>query len=250
MGYVLSAGKMWNSGYRYIGICQTVLLLIVLLSLPMWKERKRTEPGSNATGADHVLSLREIVQIPGAKEVLFSFFCYCTIEQTTNLWAGSYLVLNRGFSEDQAAKWASMFCLGITIGRAASGFVAMKLNDTQMIRLGEIIIAFSIGILLLPMGQYGGPAAFVLMGLGCAPIYPCIIHSTPAHFGKDKSQALVGVQMASAYIGTCLMPPLFGILANALNIAVLPVFLLIVLAIMAYVYGKLVKKTEDGRITG
>lgn len=244
MGYVLSSGQDWPMGYRYIGLLQIVLTAILLLSLPLWKSR----PVSTEETADHeaakALSLRQILAISGAKEVLTTFFCYCALEQTTGLWASSYLVLHRGISATDAATFASLFYLGITAGRAISGFLTMKLNNSQLIRLGMTFITAGIVILSLPLGSFSALIGLILIGLGCAPVYPCIIHSTPTLFGAERSQALIGVQMATAYIGTCLMPPLFGLIANHISVALFPFFLLAVLILMAAMYEKLLKKTS------
>ena len=105
-----------------------------------------------------------------------------------------------------------------------------------MIRMGQAIIFAGILIMLLPFGKNASLIGFSLIGLGCAPVYPCIIHSTPEHFGAERSQAIIGVQMASAYIGTCLMPPLFGLIANHISIRLLPVYLLILLVLMTYMH--------------
>ena len=188
------------------------------------------------------LTLRQIVGIPGAKEVMVCFFCYCAVEQTTTLWASSYLSIYKGMAPETAASFASMFFIGITAGRAVCGFITMKLSDTQMIRLGLVLIALGVIAMLLPGAPAVALAGLVLIGLGCAPIYPCIIHSTPDHFGADKSQAIIGVQMASAYVGSCLMPPLFGLIANNITVALLPVFLLLVLVLMAVMHELLTKR--------
>ena len=161
------------------------------------------------------------------------------------LWASSYLVLHRGLSADTAASFASLFFVGITIGRALGGFLTLKLNDTQMIRLGEGIILLGILFLFLPFGEESALTGFILIGLGCAPIYPSIIHSTPDNFGADKSQAVIGVQMASAYVGTCLMPPFFGLIANNISVSLLPLYLLLFLALMAFMHEKLLKKCSQ-----
>ncbi len=246
MGYVLSGGQGWNMGYRYIAILQIVLTAILIFSLPLWKK-----PGTDDTGRTDgekkakPLSLREIISIPGAKEIVITFFCYCALEQTTGLWASSYLMLRRGLSAETAAGFASMFFIGITAGRAFSGFLTMKLNDTQMIRLGEGLVLFGIALLFLPFG--GSTAALlglIIIGLGCAPVYPSIIHSTPEHFGADKSQAMIGVQMAFAYMGTCLMPPVFGFIANHIGIFLFPVYLLAILVLMAVMHEKMLPKVS------
>lgn len=242
MGYVLSGGQHWGLGYRWVGILQVVLSIALLLSLPMWKGQKSNDSGKNSAKEDKPLSLGEIVRIPGAREVMITFFCYCALEQTTGLWASSYLALYKGVPTQTAAFFASLFYIGITVGRALNGFLTIKFNDTQLIRLGQSIAAAGIAAMLLPLGQAVSLVGLILIGLGCAPIYPCVIHSTPAHFGAEKSQALIGVQMASAYVGTCLMPPLFGLIANNINIALLPVFLLVILAGMAFMHERLVHK--------
>ena len=243
MGYMLTAGNGWNAGYRVISILQVILTVILLCSLPLWKKRPAEIMQDGKVQTAKALSVREVLRLAGAKEILICFFCYCAIEQTTGLWASSYLTLCKGVSADTAAKFASMFYIGITVGRALSGFVTMKLNDMQMIRLGEIIIGIGVLVMFLPLGQNVSLAGLIIIGLGCAPVYPCVIHSTPAHFGADKSQAIIGIQMASAYLGTCLMPPVFGLIANHITVALLPVYLLLILAVMIVMHEVLCKKT-------
>lgn len=242
MGFALTGGNGWNMGYRYIGLLQIVLTAVLVFSLPLWKGSKTTATDFTDTSRKP-LSLPEIIRIPGAKEVMLCFFCYCALEQTTGLWASSYLTLYKGILPETAASFASLFFIGITIGRALSGFVTMKLSNVQMIRLGQVLIAVGIITMLLPGLPLFSLIGLILIGLGCAPIYPCIIHSTPAHFGAERSQAIIGVQMASAYIGTCLMPPLFGILANRITVALLPLYLLAVLLIMVLMHELLTRKT-------
>ncbi len=243
MGYALTRGMTWNSGYRIISILQVVLTAILIFSLPLWKGRPQMTAEDGQEVSPKALSLPEIMKIPGAKEVMLCFFCYCALEQTAGLWASSYLTLYKGVPAETAAGYASMFYIGITIGRALSGFITMKLNDVQMIRLGQGIIGLGVLVLLLPLGESVSLAGLILIGLGCAPIYPCIIHSTPTHFGADKSQALIGVQMACAYVGTCLMPPIFGLIANHISVALLPVFLLVILVLMVVMHEGLTRKT-------
>ena len=175
---------------------------------------------------------------------MIMFFCYCALEQTTGLWASTYLVLNQGITEETAALFGSLFYIGITVGRFINGFIAFKLNDTQMIRLGFGIIGSGILTMLLPLGNTASLIGLIFIGFGCAPIYPCVIHSTPDHFGADKSQSIVGVQMACAYIGNLCMPPLFGILANHISVALMPIYLLAILILMLIMHEQLCKKTE------
>ena len=242
MGYALSGNGFWNMGYRYIAILQIVLTAILMFSLPLWKNRTSADVKID-TEKGEPLSLKKIISIPGAKEVMVTFFFYFSVEQTTGLWASSYLVLYRGLDENTAASFASLFFVGITIGRALSGFLTLKLNDTQMIRLGQAIVAVGALFLLLPFGEGGSLAGLVLVGFGCAPIYPSIIHSTPERFGADKSQAIIGVQMASAYVGTCLMPPVFGLIANHISVSLSPLYLLLILTLMVLMHERLVKVT-------
>lgn len=244
MGFALSGGQGWNMGYRYIAFIQIALTAILIFSLPLWNKKKDSEAATKDPVERKALSLKEIMHIPGAKEVMLCFFCYCALEQTTGLWASSYLTLFKGVPAERAAGFAGMFYIGITIGRAVCGFLTIKLNDKQMIRLGQAIILIGIIAMLLPFGETISLAGFILIGLGCAPIYPCIIHSTPAHFGADKSQAIIGVQMACAYVGTCIMPPIFGWIAEHISAAVLPIYLLIILVLMAVMHELLEKKTE------
>ena len=241
MGAVLTGGATWNTGYRIISVLQIVLTAVLVFSLPKWKGQN-TSSGETVHGK--ALSLKEILAIPGAKAVMICFFCYCAIESTTMLWASSYLHLSKGVDAKTAASFAGMFCIGITIGRGINGFIAMKLKDCQMIRMGQAIILTGIIVMILPFGKTVSLIGFSLIGLGCAPVYPCIIHSTPSHFGAERSQSIIGVQMASAYVGTCLMPPLFGLIANHISIKLLPVYLLILLALMVYMHELLERKCK------
>lgn len=240
MGFALSGGLPWNSGYRWIALFQIVLTVILVLSLPLWKGRvSRVGGDAEPTGAP--LSLREVLRIAGAKEILICFFCYCALEQTAMLWASSYLHLFKGMSLEASARFGSMFLMGITIGRGLSGFLSMKLNDTQMIRLGLSLIGVGVVVLVLPLGTMVSLCGFVMIGLGCAPVYPCIIHSTPDHFGAERSQAVIGVQMAFAYMGALAMPPVMGIIANHISIALMPLYLGVFLVLMVVMHERLNK---------
>ena len=240
MALALTGGQGWNGGYRYIALIQIGLSLILFLSLPLWKGRTAdmAEGGRQDTGP---LPLREVLRIPGAKEVMLAFFCYCALESTAMLWGSSYLVLHDGLTVERAASFASLFCIGITLGRGISGFLTFRLSDTAMIRLGQGIILAGAAALLLPFGESSAVVGLVLLGLGCAPVYPCIIHSNPAHFGAERSQAVIGVQMASAYVGSCLMPPLFGLLANHISANLFPFYLLALLVLMVFMHERLVR---------
>lgn len=244
MGYTLTSGMGWNSGYRIIFVIQIILSILIFLSLPLWKNRN-SEVNKETNEKRKPMSLKDVIKIPGAKEVFICFFCYCALEQTAGLWASSYLNIYIGMSVEKAASFASMFYIGITVGRAISGFITMKLSDKKMIRLGMALILIGIVIMLIPVGSYVSLVGLIMIGLGCAPIYPCIVHSTPAHFGEDKSQAVIGVQMAFAYMGILGMPPLFGVIAKVINVSLLPIYLFIILAIMVIMHEALNKVTAN-----
>ena len=242
MGRVLAGGGPWTAGYRYIALFQIALTAVLFLSLPLWQ--KRTDETAEGGTAPQALSLGQVFRLPGAKEVMLCFFCYCALETTAGLWASSYLTLTRGVAADTAASFASLFYIGITAGRAACGFLTLKLSDTQMIRLGQGVLAVGVAALLVPGPQLLALAGLVLVGVGCAPIYPSIIHATPDHFGADRSQAVIGIQMASAYVGNLVMPPLFGLLANNITPALFPFYLLALLVLMVCMHEQLVRKTR------
>lgn len=247
MGAALSDGQGWNMGYRSIALIQIALTAVLVCSLPLWRQAKMIGDGIGDSGKleEKPLSLRQIVRIPGAREVMFTFFCYSAVEQTTGLWASSYLVMQRGVGTETAAAFASLFYIGITAGRALSGFLAAKLTDTQMIRIGQVLILCGVIMVLVPNGEISALCGLVCIGFGCAPVFPSIIHATPAHFGAGKSQALIGVQMAASYAGTCIMPPVFGLFANHIGAYLFPWYLLLVLALMILMQEKLLQKTKD-----
>jgi len=242
MGFALSGGAGWNMGYRWISLIQMALTVIIIVSLPLW--RGRGAAVGTETAGTAALTLPRILRIPGAKAAMGTCFCYCALEQTAALWTSSYLVLQKGVSPETAASFASLFYLGITAGRAAGGFLTLKFNDTQMIRLGQVIAALGVAVLLLPLGDTASLAGLMLIGLGCAPVYPSILHATPEHFGAEHSQAIIGVQMASAYAGICLMPPLFGLIANHVTPALFPCYLLAALAFMILLHESLLRHSR------
>ena len=246
IGGALTSGAGWNVGYQRVALFQVALTAVLIASLPLWRSRRTEEDGLESGGRSRALSLGQIIRIPGVRAVMVTFFCYCAMEQTAILWASSYLVLCRGVSAETAAGFAGLFCIGITVGRALSGFLTVKLSDAQMVRLGQGAAAAGIAAMLLPLGETAALAGLVLTGLGCAPVYPCLIHSTPAHFGADRSQAIIGVQMASAYVGTCLMPPVFGMVAAHVTAALFPVYLLLLLVLMAAMHESLLRSGGKG----
>ena len=248
MAYALGAGQDWSWGYRYISILQIALTAVLVFSLPLWKTRtaQDTEETTEGDGPRKPLGIRGVLAIRGAREILVMFFCYCALESTAMLWASSYMALGKGIDKTTAAMWGSLFCIGITVGRLASGFLTMKLNDPAMIRLGQALVLTGIVIMLLPLPHnIGTIAGLMVIGLGCAPIYPCVIHSTPTYFGKDKSQAIVGMQMAFAYVGSMCMPPLFGLIAQHVSVNLFPSYLVVFLALMVAMHETLRRKCGD-----
>jgi fucose permease len=229
MSAYLVNGATWTQGYRTIGIIQFCLVLVLLISLPLWS-KNAAKKHSSLTKTEKPASYRSLLVLPGLKEMLIVFFCYCTIEAVTGLWGSSYLVTRRNISPENAARWIALFYAGITIGRFISGFMSMKLTNCQMIRAGQCIIACGIAALFLPFNAILA-AVFFVIGLGCAPIFPSLIHETPENFSSKHSQVIIGMQMSSAYIGVTLMPPLFGRLAGYLDFSIFPLFLVIVLII-------------------
>lgn len=239
MSAALTGGHGWSGGYLLTALVQGLIVAVLLLSLPLWG---RPTSGNGSETETAALSLREVLTIPGAKEVMLCFFGYCALESTAGLWAASYLTLARDIPAETAAGFAALFYLGITAGRAVSGWIAPRLGDDGMIRLGLWGIGLGLAALLLPGPAAVSLAGLVIIGLGCAPIYPSIIHSTPAHFGAHRSQAVIGVQMASAYVGSMAMPPLFGLMARQITPALFPFYLLVLLGLMAWMHHRLVHK--------
>ena len=242
MSFALTGGQGWKSGYLYISLIQLVICFMVFISLPLWKKRIDNTENDATDKKRKSLSLGQIFKIPGAKAIMITFLCYCAIEVVITLWASSYLNLYRGIDAEIAAAWGSLFLVGITVGRAINGFISMKLSDTSLIRIGQGIIVLGLIMIILPFSNTLSLVGLVVTGFGCAPIYPCIIHSTPARFGADRSQAIIGVQMASAYTGTCLMPPLFGLIAEHISMGLFPVFVGILLIISIITHEALCRK--------
>lgn len=231
MSYYLTGGYGWSNGYSLVALVQLVLTTVLFISLPLWK--KETTAGSGTESSAVPLSLTQALKIKGVKYILLTFFGYCALEATTGLWASSYLVEYRGIDVETAARFASLFYMGITFGRFICGFITEKMGDKLLIRLGIIVILCGVIMIVLPgASSIFALGGLVIIGLGCAPVYPSIIHSTPSNFGQENSQAIIGIQMASAYMGSTFMPPLFGWIAGVSSIGLYPVFLIIFAILM------------------
>lgn len=253
MRRALLGSSGWHGGYRIIGLMQIVLSLILFLSLPLWKKRRLapSEAGAEEDGSSNVVSppdsrLRSLLASRGVLPYLLSFFAYCGLETTAGLWAGSFLVESRGMSPEKAAGWAAFFFIGITLGRALNGFLAMRFGDLTMSRAGMLLMAAAILLLFMPVTAVAG-AGLILLGLGAAPIFPNLIHSTPAFFGEDLSQAIIGLGMAGAYVGTLSMPALFGMISKETGLGLFPIFEVLMLLFMFLMYEKLLLSVRAER---
>lgn len=235
MGWAIGAGNGWRSGYGIISVIQIVLTVILFVSLPIWKKRGEKVDGGDGLDTETSITLRDALRLGGVKAVLLTMLAYCAFESTAGLWASTYLVNHRGVDANTAATFASLFYLGITFGRFVSGFITDKLGDKLMIRYSCFITLVGVLLIALPLGA-SLPAliGLVVAGIGGAAVYPCVIHSTPEHFGREYSHAIVGIQMASAYCGSTLMPPIFGFIAQNLHIGIYPFYLLIFVLLMLF----------------
>lgn len=241
MSYALTT-SVWQNGYRMVSFLQMGITVILLVTLPVWKVNRKAN--EQKAGQAAVIGIRGALKIKGVPQLLLGFFSYCSLESTLLLWSSSYLVGAKGVTAQKAAAFASLFCIGITAGRFLSGLVTEKLGDYNLIRIGIGILLLGCIAMILPLktdaAALGG---LVVMGLGCAPVYPSIIHATPNNFGAQNSQAIIGIQMASAYVGSTFMPPVFGLIANHISVALMPFFVLFFIVLM-YI---MVKKTFQNR---
>lgn len=216
--------RTWNDGYRAVALMQLCIAALLLVTLPVWKKAGGTAPEEKRRS----VGVHGALKIKGVPYLLAGFFGYCAAEATAMQWASTYFVAVKGLPTEDAAGLAALFYIGITAGRFMSGFAADRLGDRKMIRLGTGVLFCGIAALALPIHSHTAAiAAFVVMGIGCAPIYPCIIHSTPVNFGAESSGAIIGIQMAGAYVGSTFAPPLFGLLGSALGFSILPAYLLV-----------------------
>ena len=219
----------WNEGYRWTAYLQAAFLLICVLSLPLWKKNEETEKEETQSSA----GIAETLRVPGVLLTLAAFFAYCAGEATCFLWVPSFFAGTRpGLSDQTVASFGSLIFGGLMAGRLISGFVADRLGDRRMIRLGIALEAAGILLVSLPARHYAVTAAgFLVIGTGMGPIYPAIQHMAPSNFGKRHTAAVIGLQMASAYIGSTFMPLVFGVLQQVLGIGILPVFLTVFLVL-------------------
>ncbi len=244
MGLVLTSGHSFRDGYILLFIIQIILGVIIFISKPLWQLNINPNYNSDTQIKQKNLSIKEIFAISGVKEIATAFFCFSAVETTAGMWASSYLVYSRGISPEKATGFAALFYLGITIGRGICGFIAIKYNDTQMIRSGSLVMTVGVIILLIPYNQFLAFVGIALIGFGSSPIFPCIIHSAPYNFGADKSQSITGIQMAAAYTGSLTVPPLFGLIGRSIGFNLYPIFIGVFLVFMVIMYELMLKKID------
>ena len=241
MGQCLINQNSWTLGYVVVSLIQIGLTIFLFCSLSIWKKASKTTEEQKEE-ISKSLSLKELINLPKAKSALVGFFCYCALESSAGLWGASYMVLERNIQPEIAAKWISTFYFGITIGRFLSGFITLKLSSQNMVRLGQFVLLLGVIIILLPTTiNFLLVVGFLFIGLGCAPIYPSMLHSTPENFGKDVSQSIMGKQMASAYVGSTFMPPIVGFLVDNLSPKLFPFILFLILVLMFFMTERLYK---------
>ena len=230
---LLSSGFTWKAGYRGVSILQFAQSILLFSTLHMWHgESAKTEEKTAK-----VLSIREVLALPGAKQGLLGFTCYCAVEQTFMIWSATYLVMSRGFDAAAAASLGALFFIGMTVGRGVSGFMAMKLLPRQMVCLGQAMMVIGCALLLVP-ARAVAVFGLLFMGLGCAPVYPNIVQDTPRNYGAENSQSVIGMQMAFAYTGSLLAPSVFGWVAEFAGYRAMPVFALVLTAACALLLAR------------
>ncbi len=230
----------WRGAYRTIGLVLVGVVTVVIISLPLWKKvaKKRLERGDAVQG-EQAKDLaptpkRVLLKLPGAPFAIMAFAAYCAVEYSAGLWASTYFVNVKNVTPDVAASWAAMYYFGIMGGRLISGFLAMKLSDRTLIRIGQAIAILGIIIIMLPLGGLFPVAGLLLAGMGCAPIFPSMLDATPKLFGEKYSQGMMGVQLAGAYIGGALLSPMFGWVSPVIGLEAWPVYLLAIAAVMIF----------------
>lgn len=231
MSFWIARGGRWAMGYRTVSAVQFALVVILCLSLPLWKrmEKNGLMPEERLQSQ---IGNRAALKLPGVKTALAAFFCYCSLEIAAGLWASSYLVERRGVPAGDAALCTSLFYGGIAAGRLLAGLLSGKLPNKALIRSGQGLCAAGALLLLLPVPLPVTVLGLAMFGLGCAPLYPAMLQETPSRFGRQVSQTVMGLQMAVAYFGSTVIPPLLGVLAQRTTIALFPWFLLAAVGLM------------------
>lgn len=215
----------WNEGYSWTSYIQMFILFVCIISLPLWKTNGKEEEEDHSDS----VGIKEALKVPAVIFTLIAFYAYCAGEATCFLWTPSYFAGTKsGLSAETIASFGSLIFGGLMLGRLISGFISNKLGDRRLIRIGIFVELLGIIMVFLPVESYMVAAAgFVVIGTGMGPVYPAIQHMAPANFGKKYSAAVIGLQMAAAYVGSTFMPMIFGLLQQKIGIAIMPTYLLI-----------------------
>lgn len=224
MSLALGAENDWQRGYRIVALIQTVIALITIFSLPLWKKIRDAAPQAES-GPVRTLKFREMAAMPTVRTVWLVFIGSCAIEYTCNTWGSTYLVDIKGMAVDEAAEVITLYYIGMTLGRFLSGVLANRLSSWKLIHIGQTVVLIAVILLLLPLPAPAAVAALFLIGLGNGPIFPNLVHLTPRNFGAEISQSVMGTQMAAASTGIMLMPPIFGLLVQGLGVGLFPYYL-------------------------
>lgn len=256
MAFFIGNYSSWRLGYVGVSVVQFTLVLILIVTLPMWKkvadiqkkEREKElnskidESGKLLSGeGKHIPKVENVFRIPGVRYSMVTFLLYCATEATVGLWGASYMVHVKGMEAEEAAVWVALYYLGITVGRMLAGFISMRVSNRRMILAGQIISLLGVGCVFIPGSVIFAEVGFILSGLGLAPIFPGLLHETPSRFGSENAAKLMGYQMAMAYVGTTFLPPLFGLLASQTSLRVFPVVILIFIGTMICTSERIVK---------
>jgi len=236
MASFISGQNLWRQGYLAVAVIQAILVIILFVALPFWnKEEKRNQAGIEAEsrpqpkdteqkqGSDNTKPWH----IKGVKLALMTFIFYSGVEASVALWGSSFLVNVKDITAATAAQWVSLFFIGITAGRMLTGFITFKMSNRKLILSGQLVALTGTLLLVLPFPAIISLIGFMIIGLGLAPIFPCMLHETPSRFGKEHSQSIIGFQMAAAYTGSTLIPPFLGLLATHMSIGIMPSFIII-----------------------
>ena len=216
-------GHGWRGAYHIVALLLAVIAGMMLLTLPVWKKTEKREASQQESAVKDV-SLRSALKVPGMKLSFWVFFFYSSLEISTGLWCGTYLVA-RGFEPEVGAIAVSLMFASVMVGRILSGFFVIKFTDLRLIHAGIALVVLGCFVLVLPLPLWFTPVCICLLGLGCAPVYPSLIHATPARFGESLSGRAISIQMAGSYVGSILMPPAFGLVASKTSVTVWPVAL-------------------------
>lgn len=244
MSAYFAASYSWRNGYFTLGIIQMVIFGIIVISLPLWK-KQQDESLANIDEHNDDLTYKDVIKTKGVLLTMAIFAIYCAVEFSIGQWGASYLVSVRTLLPSVAGTMIGTYYAGITIGRIASGFISFKFNNLQMVLFGIVLFISTSLLMLFNVPIYILYVGFFLQGVGLAPIFPALTHETPKRFGGDKSQYVIGLQMASAYVGASILPALFGMIARMTSLQIYPFYVLSIGIIMYFVNKLLVSKTKE-----